>query len=144
MKEEKLKPIKLHGSVVEELFRSEYDEMEGSSWDDEENEDEYKGWYVTADESTGDFDSAKSAMVDFDIELYDNKGNHRGTANGGYYIQGDYSFDFGSETFYTFIPAPAATPLSLFNEFLEDLANDSSGLKSKITKIKKYLVKLEK
>jgi len=57
----------------------------------------FEEWYIYADHTTGSYDSAKSAMVDFDIFLYDYDDNLMGVANGGYYCQGDYSFNYDLE-----------------------------------------------
>jgi len=146
MKTEKLKNIKLHGSDVEKLLVHEdgFDE-DGKPENDSKDVKGFENWYVNADRDTGDFESSKSSMVDFQIDLYDDKGEYRGTAIGGYYNEMcGYQFDFSSDHYYTFNPPEPETPESKFDDFLRDISDDDSlSVKQKAKKLRKYLEKLE-
>jgi hypothetical protein len=127
MKKETLTAIKLKSSQIQKI--SDGDAVKG-----------YEGCYIECNTDTGDFDLEKGSMVDYDIWLYDKEGELLGVATGGYYnaICGhQFNYDL------TFYPPEPETPLSKFNDFLEDLSHENAGLKKKITKIKKYLSKLE-
>lgn len=144
MKTEKLKPIKLHGSDVEKLFVTEEDfHDDGKPKNKSKSVKGFENWYITADEQSGEFDSAKSAMVDFEMDLYDDKGEFRGSTNGGYYVQGEYSFDFSSTHFYIFNPPKPETPESKFDKFLSDVSDEDIPVKKKIAKIVKYIKEFE-
>ncbi len=127
--------IKLKAKQIESLYYA--------GWEDDDCEDktvvkDFEGWSISADENTGSFDSAKSAMVDYKILLFDPEGNcYKGT--GGYFIQGEHYFSHDI-TFYA--PNPK-TPISELNTFLDNLVHENLDLKSKVEKIKKYLEKLE-
>jgi hypothetical protein len=82
-------------------------------------------------------------MVDFEMDLYDDKGEFRGSTTGGYYVQGEYSFDFSSTHFYTFNPPKPKTPKSKFDEFLLEISESDDSLKNKVSKVRKYIEKLE-
>lgn len=137
--------IKLHGGDVEKLYIGECDFNEDGKPNNESKDVKgFENWYVTADRDTGDFESSKSAMVDFQIDLYDDKGEYRGTAIGGYYNEGcGYQFDFSSDHYYIFEPPAPETPESKFNDFLVEVSESDDSLKKKITKVKKYIEKLE-
>lgn len=47
-----------------------------------------KGWSLDYDQSTGEFDSEKGAMYDFEVYLYDEEGNMRYEGIGGWSHQG--------------------------------------------------------
>lgn len=51
----------------------------------EKNVEGYEGWYADADTSTGTFDSEKGAMTDYEITLYNDKGEAVYIAEDGYY-----------------------------------------------------------
>jgi len=88
--------IKLTASQIQTLFDNIEKYGDGSA-EGAEVVEGFEGWGIYADYETGDFDSGKSAMIDFEIELFDEKGTLRGTAKGGYYHQGDYSFNYENE-----------------------------------------------
>ena len=145
---EKNNTITLSGKIVEQIFRGE--------WSDRKIDysgvpEEYHGWHVEADEDTGDYDSAKSSMVDFEVYLYrpwtkeDEENGYvdgdkilMGTAIGGYYYQGDYSFDFGKNSYDFYPPAPE-TPESKFRDFLMDIAQDNLSMDKMIKRIEKEI-----
>lgn len=142
--------ITLSGLIVEQIFR---DQGSSKKIDYFDVPEEYHGWHVEADEDTGDYDSAKSAMVDFEVYLYrpwtkedeaskyvDGDNILMGTATGGYYYQGDYSFDFGSNS-YDFYPPEPETPESEFRDFLMDIAEDNLSMEKMIKKIEKRIKK---
>ena len=140
-----MKTIKLHGGDVEKLHVNEWDFAEdGKPNNDSKKVKGFENWYVTADRDTGEFESSKSAMVDFQIDLYNEKGEYYGTAIGGYYNEGcGYQFDFSSDHYYEFEPPAPETTESKFNDFLSEVADSNDSLKKKVTKIKKYLETLE-
>ncbi len=127
--------IKLKGEQISSLYNA--------GWEDDDCEDKtvvkgFEGWSISADKNTGQFDSSKSAMVDYTILLFDPEGNcYKGI--GGYFIQGEHHFN-RDITFYA--PKPK-NKVDEFNEFLEDVASDSTTINAKIEKIKKYLEKIE-
>jgi hypothetical protein len=146
MVKDKLKKITLEGWQVEALHVREDD------FDyDEENErhvpsngssevDGFLNWYVLADEETGSYDGGKSSMVDYEVDLYDDKDELRGTAIGGYYnAHVGHSF---SHTL-TFEPPKPRTPVDDFNEFLSDLSNEGGTIDGKMKKINKFVEKLK-
>ena len=57
----------------------------------EENVKGFEGWEADADHSTGDFDSEKGAMTDYEITLYDPHTKTTYEAQDGYYtaVTGD-------------------------------------------------------
>lgn len=141
------KKFKFHGSQVEAMFRScpedyEVEEYEEGELEELKAHDPYYGWYVLADEDTGSYDGGKSAMVDFDMYLYDENDVCQGYTYGGYYYQGGYSFDFGPNKFYEFEEI-VETPLTKLNDFLSELAEKDCKFDKKIKKIKKYLKNLD-
>ena len=124
---ENLKPIKLTSSQIQDLF--DRDEVKG-----------YEGCYIECDTDTGDFDSEKGSMFDYDVCLFNKEDELLGIASGGYFnAMCGHKFNYDL----TFYPPEPETPLSKFNDFLEDLSHENADLKKKITKIKKYLSKLE-
>lgn len=134
MKTKKLKPIKLTEEQVEILYNnSECDE------DDREEVPGFEGWTIDCDTDTGEFDSEKGSMIDYEICLYDKDGEFVGMATGGYYnaICGHQFEDL------TFYPPEPETPESKFNDFLSEVADSNDSLKKKVTKVKKYLETLE-
>lgn len=80
----KKKKIKLDSGTIQYL---------SDAYEEEREPDmkEYEGMYIMADPDTGTFDSFKSAMVDYDVYLQTN--DFYGVAKGGYYIQGEHSFN---------------------------------------------------
>ena len=105
----------------------------------------YEGWSIFCDEDTGSYEASKAAMVDFEIYLYGpdtedgDEGELMGTAVGGYYYQGDYSF-YGTLEFY---PPEPETPESQFRDFLEDIASSDYSLKKMIKKIEKEIERVK-
>jgi hypothetical protein len=102
----------------------------------------FEGWSISCDPDTGEYDSGKGAMVDFEIYLYgpSDEGEEfelMGTANGGYYYQGDCSFSRDLE----FFPPEPETPESKFREFLMDIAEDNLSMDKMIKKIEKRIKK---
>lgn len=106
----------------------------------------YEGYSIEFDETTGEFDSEKGAMYDFEIYLYDAEEELVGVAYGGYYtgVSG-VSFDDELE-----FEAPAAeTDLTRFNSYLIAMANSAnvagnelSTINSKLKDITEYVKKL--
>jgi hypothetical protein len=141
MAKEKSEGIKLRGEDIQKLHVSE--------WDFDDNEQPknhsqkvkgFEGWYVTSDYHSGKYDSSKSSMINFEIYLYDDKGEFRGMAIGGYYNEGcgvQFSYDL------TFEPPTPITKATEFDLFLIQLGEDEGSLKSKIAKLKKQIEKLE-
>jgi len=140
-----METIKLHGSDVEKLYIYEGGfDNDGKPDNDSKKVKGFENWYVTADEQTGDFESSKSSMVDFEINLYDDKGEYRGTAIGGYYNEVcGHQFDFSSDHYYVFEPPAPETPESKFNDFLVEISESDDSLKKKVSKINKYIATLE-
>jgi hypothetical protein len=137
------KIIKLHGSIVEAIFRSDPSDYDEEEYEEGELEllkqnDPYHGWYVLGDTDTGSYDGGKSAMVDFVLDLYDSNDEHKGSTIGGYYYQGGYQFDYGPDTYYEFEEF-VETPLTKLNDFLIELAESEYKFDTKIKKITKYL-----
>jgi hypothetical protein len=136
MKQENLKPIFLTSRQIEILYNNNC----ADEGDRDEEVPGFEGFYIDTDTSTGRFDSGKSSMMDYEIYLYDKEDELIGTAIGGYYNGGcgeKFNYDL------TFYPTEQETPESKFNEFLLETSESSDSLKKKITKIKKYLSKLE-
>lgn len=133
--EKKLEPIFLTSKQIEILHKNSRIRRE-----DREEVVGFEGCYIDTDTSTGSYDSGKSSMYDYDIFLYDKDEKLLGTANGGYYngMCGEkFNYDL------TFYPPEPETPESKFNEFLLDISESDDSLKKKVTKIKKYIAKLE-
>ena len=134
----KVKPITVSADKLEDMFVSEYDYEKAGTFVDPDGE--FTGWYIEADYETGEYDGAKSAMCDFDVHLFKPCGEdfeYVGTAKGGYYYQGDYSFNYDLD----FYPE---TPESQFRDFLSYLVEDDElSLKKMIKKIKKKIKKIE-
>lgn len=70
---------------------------------------QYEGWSIDYDTDTGDFDSEKGAMYDFEIYLYDKDGSKQGTAIGGYYtgvtglcLRDDENYSFDETSVYDY------------------------------------------
>lgn len=126
--------IKISGEVVEKIAISTYDDNDDNDYSNVP--EEYKGWYVIADEETGDYDSSKGSMVDFEMDLYNAEDEHLGTCIGGYY-NGTSGYQFSDE-FYEF-EIVEETPESLFNSFLIDLAEDEDlSINRKMYLVKNY------
>lgn len=108
----------------------------------------YEGYYIEFDETTGEFDSEKGAMYDFEIYLYDAEEELVGVAYGGYYTGvGGVNFD---EELEFEEPAPE-TDLTKFNSYLIAIANSAnvagnelSTINSKLKDITEYVKKLAK
>lgn len=135
MKTENLKPIFLTSDQIEILYDNREKEPE-----DREEVPGFEGWSIDTDTSTGEYDSAKASMTDYEIYLYNPEGKLMGTAIGGYYNGGcgeKFNYDL------TFEPPEPETPESKFNDFLLDVSESDDSLKKKITKVKKYIEKLE-
>lgn len=100
----------------------------------------YEGWTIEPDTDTGDFDSEKGFMYDFELYLYDEKGKLRGTAIGGTYYQGEVRFE---EEYYEF---EAPTSLEEFNKYLVEVSkkalnasNDIAEMEAKLKLIAGYI-----
>ena len=137
------KTIKLTSSQIEFLYENS-NEYGGFKEGGKELKG-FEGWSISYDPDTGEYDSGKSAMVDFEIYLYgpNNDGEElqlMGIANGGYYYQGDCSFNYDLE----FFPPEPETPESLFRDFLMDIAEDTLSMDKMIKKIEKKIKKLRK
>jgi hypothetical protein len=138
------KTIKLTSKQIEFLYKNS-DEYGGFKEGGEELEG-FEGWSISYDPDTGEYDSSKGAMVDFEIYLYGPDKNPVedleliGIANGGYYYQGDCSFNYDLE----FHPPEPETPESLFRYFLMDIAGDNLSMDKMIKKIEKKIQKLRK
>lgn len=145
------KPFVLDSGLIEELHQYgqdieyTYDEKQRSKIEKVEG---FEGWYITCDEQTGSYDSGKSAMVDFDIELYDDKDVFRGKASGGYYVQGDYSFNYDLEFTPPRKPKKGEEIYEKFEEKLSDILMNQPGAKAiyKATKklVEQYEIKVNK
>jgi hypothetical protein len=108
----------------------------------------YEGYSIEYDDSTGDFDSEKGAMTDFEIYLYNEEEDLVGTAIGGYYTGvGGISFSYDLE----FEAPEPETDLTRFNEYLRNTSyasnlsgNDLAIISSKLKNITEYVNKLAK
>jgi hypothetical protein len=139
MTKKRIEPILLTASQISTLYTN-----ANRDEDERENVEGFENWYIYTDTDTGRYDSGKSSMMDYEIHLYDDKDNLRGTAIGGYYNGGcGEKFNYDLE----FIPPKQKTQTSKeekLNDFLMDILDDEKiTLKKKINKIKKYLDKLE-
>ena len=131
--------IKLDKEIIEILFNN-----YGREIDYSKVPEEYKGWHIEGDENTGEYDSSKGAMIDFELDLFDDKDEYRGTAIGGYYVQGDYHFSYDLE----FEPPKEITPEMKFankiESIIEDFKDESISFKKMLSKIEKEIVKIKK
>lgn len=96
----------------------------------------YEGWWIETDTDSGDFDSEKGSMHDYDINLFDDNGEFMGSTTGGYFnaIAGEHFY--GS---HTFSPPAKRTKEDDFNDFLMEVAESHETLKKKVNKVKKHL-----
>ena len=119
---------------VEALYHNEeYDEDRGGRFNGPKG---YEGWYITTDTDTGEFDSEKGSMYDYEIYLYNDKDEFMGETVGGYYnaIAGECFYDS-----HTFRPPAKRTKTDDLNDFLTEVAESSGSFENKVNKIKKYL-----
>lgn len=126
------KTIILTGEQVEILYNHGEGFYEGEDEKNIEHVKGFEGWTVSADPDTGEYDGSKGAMVDFDICLYDEKGNFRGSTNDGYYVQGDFHWNGnGPNGCFVFnVPKPKSKEEEIFDEFINVVQNIADEPKS--------------
>jgi len=137
------KTIKLTAKQIEFLYKNskEY----GGFREGGEELEGFERWSISYDPDTGEYDSSKGAMVDFEIYLYGPNDDGEelelmGTANGGYYYQGDCSFNYNLK----FFPPEPETLESEFKNFLIDIVEDNLSMDKMIKKIEKRIKKEKK
>jgi len=100
----------------------------------------FENWSVETDTDTGDFDSEKGAMTDYEVSLFDAAGDHKGTIHAGYYTgQTGHRFNHGPYTF----EVKEKTKEEKLNEFLFDLSRSNVDFGSKISAMRTKVSELE-
>lgn len=95
----------------------------------------YEGWYICSDTDTGEFDSEKGSMYDYEISLFDEKEEYMGEAIGGYY-NGPCGECFNHTL--TFTPPTPPTEADMLNNFLKRVIC-TDLYDAKISALKEYL-----
>lgn len=138
----KVKLIKVRAKILKDMFVSEYNYEKAGTFVDPKGK--FTGWYIEANYETGEYDSGKSSMVDFDVHLYKPCGESKndfeyvGKAKGGYYYRGNYSF---SSDLYFY---PETIESKKFRDFLSRLIDvEDLSLKQVIKRIEKEIKKIK-
>lgn len=139
------KGIKLTSEQIKFLYEN--SEYEGGFRKGGEILEGFERWWIQADEDTGDYDSSKGSMVDYEIYLYKpsseeeeeyDEGILVGTAIGGYY-NGNIGHKFNYDL--EFLPPEPETLESEFRYFLMDIVEDNLSMDEMIKKIEKRIKK---